>query len=214
MHNNIPVSYGSYRSDRMGIRLAEFVVDRLPGTWHVTNQGALTWYEFARTVLTAAPYMVLTTPSLAVSSVKELVALAKAKPNGVSFASAGTGSIIHMGAELLVFLSIGAVVPALPRYVMGPLGGDGFTAGLVVGAFGVTSVFLRPVGGRFSDRHGRRPVQEEPLHQMHSELLDRGELLGALHAFSNHLRAVIVRELHHRLDEILLDEVRIDAVDE
>lgn len=30
MHNNIPVSYGSYRSDRMGIRLAEFVVDRLP----------------------------------------------------------------------------------------------------------------------------------------------------------------------------------------
>ena len=57
------------------------------------------------TVLTAAPYMVLTTPSLPVSSVKELVALAKAKPNGVSFASAGTGSIIHMGAELLVFLS-------------------------------------------------------------------------------------------------------------
>ena len=25
-----------------------------PGTWHVTNQGALTWYEFARVVLTAA----------------------------------------------------------------------------------------------------------------------------------------------------------------
>ena len=36
------------------IALRSFVVDRLPGTWHVTNQGALTWYEFARVVLTAA----------------------------------------------------------------------------------------------------------------------------------------------------------------
>ena len=34
--------------------LRSFVVDRLPGTWHVTNQGALTWYELARVVLTAA----------------------------------------------------------------------------------------------------------------------------------------------------------------
>ena len=29
MHNRILVFYGSYRSDRMGIRLARFVVDRL-----------------------------------------------------------------------------------------------------------------------------------------------------------------------------------------
>jgi dTDP-4-dehydrorhamnose reductase len=36
------------------IALRAFVVDRLPGTWHVTNQGTLTWYEFARTVLIAA----------------------------------------------------------------------------------------------------------------------------------------------------------------
>jgi dTDP-4-dehydrorhamnose reductase len=36
------------------VALRAFVVDRLPGTWHVTNQGALTWYEFARVVLTAA----------------------------------------------------------------------------------------------------------------------------------------------------------------
>jgi dTDP-4-dehydrorhamnose reductase len=36
------------------VALRSFVVDRIPGTWHVTNQGALTWYEFARVVLTAA----------------------------------------------------------------------------------------------------------------------------------------------------------------
>ena len=57
------------------------------------------------TILTSAPYLVLTTPSLAVSSVKDLVALARSKPGGLSFASAGTGSIVHMTAELLVTLS-------------------------------------------------------------------------------------------------------------
>jgi dTDP-4-dehydrorhamnose reductase len=36
------------------VALRSFVIDRLPGTWHVTNRGALTWYEFARVVLTAA----------------------------------------------------------------------------------------------------------------------------------------------------------------
>ena len=57
------------------------------------------------TVLTSAPYLVLTTPSFPASSVKELVALAKAKPGAVSFASAGQGSILHLGAEMLVALS-------------------------------------------------------------------------------------------------------------
>lgn len=57
------------------------------------------------TILTSAPYLVLTTPSLPVSSVKDLVALAKTKPDGVSFASAGLGSIVHMSAELLVAMS-------------------------------------------------------------------------------------------------------------
>lgn len=57
------------------------------------------------TVLTAAPYLIVTTPSLPVASVKDLVALAKSKPGAISFASAGTGSILHMGAELLVALS-------------------------------------------------------------------------------------------------------------
>ena len=56
-------------------------------------------------VLTSAPYLLLVTPSLPVANVKELIALAKAKPGGVSFASSGQGSILHMSAELLVALS-------------------------------------------------------------------------------------------------------------
>jgi tripartite-type tricarboxylate transporter receptor subunit TctC len=57
------------------------------------------------TVLTSAPYIVLTTPSLPVSSVKDLVTLAKAKPGAISFASSGQGGILHLAAELMVALS-------------------------------------------------------------------------------------------------------------
>ncbi len=59
----------------------------------------------AITSLTSAPYLVLTTPTLPVSSVKELVALAKAKPGAISFGSSGTGGILHLSAELLAALS-------------------------------------------------------------------------------------------------------------
>jgi tripartite-type tricarboxylate transporter receptor subunit TctC len=57
------------------------------------------------TKLTANPYIVVVTPALPVRSVPELVALAKTKPGGLSFASAGTGSILHMGAELLAAMT-------------------------------------------------------------------------------------------------------------
>lgn len=59
---------------------------------------------------------------------------------------------------LLVFLSVGAVVPALPLYVTGPLDAGNFAVGVVMGAFAFTSVFLRPVGGRLSDQHGRKTI--------------------------------------------------------
>jgi tripartite-type tricarboxylate transporter receptor subunit TctC len=57
------------------------------------------------TALTTAPYLVLVTPSLPVSSVKDLVSLAKSKPGTLSYASAGQGSILHLSAELLLLLS-------------------------------------------------------------------------------------------------------------
>jgi len=57
------------------------------------------------TKLTSNPYIVTVTPSLPVASVKELIALAKTKPGGISFASAGIGSIVHMGAELLTVMA-------------------------------------------------------------------------------------------------------------
>jgi len=57
------------------------------------------------TKLTTNPYILVTTPSLAVSSVKDLVALARSKPESVTYASSGTGGVLHLGAELLCALT-------------------------------------------------------------------------------------------------------------
>lgn len=61
-------------------------------------------------------------------------------------------------ATLLGFLAIGAVLPVLPRYVKGPVGGGDIAVGVVVGAFALSAVVGRPIAGRLADVHGRKPV--------------------------------------------------------
>ena len=55
--------------------------------------------------LTSTPYLVVVGPALPVRSIKELIALAKAKPGAISYATSGAGSITHFGAALLPMLS-------------------------------------------------------------------------------------------------------------
>ena len=55
--------------------------------------------------LTANPYILLTTPTFPVASVRDLIALAKAKPGQVTYGSAGIGSNPHLSAELFCFLA-------------------------------------------------------------------------------------------------------------
>lgn len=55
----------------------------------------------------SAPSLLVVSPSLGVKSVKELIALAKAKPGQLNFSSAGIGSITHFAAEL--FKSMAAI---------------------------------------------------------------------------------------------------------
>jgi dTDP-4-dehydrorhamnose reductase len=43
----------TFAADLAGM-IKRLVVERRPGTFHVTNQGAVSWYEFAREVLSAA----------------------------------------------------------------------------------------------------------------------------------------------------------------
>lgn len=59
-------------------------------------------------------------------------------------------------AGTLYFLSIGVVLPVVPVYVHGPLGGSEVAVGVAVGAFAVGAVALRPFAGRLGDRVGRR----------------------------------------------------------
>ncbi len=57
--------------------------------------------DFAPIVLvTMMPFLMVVHPALPVKSVKELIALAKARPGQLNYASPGTGSTTHLAAEL------------------------------------------------------------------------------------------------------------------
>ena len=55
-------------------------------------------------------------------------------------------------------VAVGAVLPVLPRYVHGPLGAGNVAVGVVIGAYAITGLLLRPFAGRLADRRGRRPA--------------------------------------------------------
>jgi tripartite-type tricarboxylate transporter receptor subunit TctC len=57
------------------------------------------------TITATVPLVVVVTNSLPAKSVKELIDLAKAKPNGLSVASSGTGSSPHLTAELFQLMT-------------------------------------------------------------------------------------------------------------
>ena len=73
-------------------------------------------------------------------------------------------SIVHRsthqltGSILAYFTGDGILLPAVPRYVQGPLGAGNVAVGLVVGAFSLSAFFLRPWVGGLGDRWGRRPL--------------------------------------------------------
>ncbi len=79
------------------------------------------------TLVGSAPYVLVVHPSLAATSVRELIALAKARHDQLTFASAGNGSGAHLAAELLKSLGgIGMIHvpykgagPALPDLIAG-----------------------------------------------------------------------------------------------
>jgi tripartite-type tricarboxylate transporter receptor subunit TctC len=86
------------------------------------------------TLMTSTPTVLVVTPQLGVKSVKELIALAKAKPDTISFGSSGVASSTHLALELLKSLAQVKIthVPyaGSPQVVTDMLGGriDGFFA--------------------------------------------------------------------------------------
>lgn len=55
-------------------------------------------------------------------------------------------------------IAVGSVLPVLPRYIRGPLGENDLAVGVVIGAYAITGLLLRPVAGRIADRRGRKPT--------------------------------------------------------
>jgi predicted MFS family arabinose efflux permease len=70
-----------------------------------------------------------------------------------------TGAFVRLTvADLAYFTAAGVAIYTLPLYVTGPVGADKAGAGVAFGAFAVTALILRPLAGRVSDAHGRRPL--------------------------------------------------------
>lgn len=65
------------------------------------------------------PLLVVVHPSLPVKNVKELIALAKSKPGGLSYATSGQGSIVHLSTELFLFMA-GVKAVHIPYKGTGP----------------------------------------------------------------------------------------------
>ncbi len=62
--------------------------------------------DFAPVVLVgSSPNILIANPSLPVSSVKDLVALARAKPGSLNFSSSGSGTSVHLSGEMFNILA-------------------------------------------------------------------------------------------------------------
>ena len=70
-----------------------------------------------------------------------------------------TPAFLALSAAVLAFFVSGAIfLPVIPRFTVGPLEGDDFAVGVVLGAFALASLAMRPFAGRLADRRGRRIV--------------------------------------------------------
>ena len=99
-----------------------------------------------------------------------------------------TGPFLALAlADLAYFVAAGILIQVTPLFAAGPLGADSVGVGIVIGAFSVTALLLRPWSGRLADRRGRRP------------LLIAGALLAAVtiaaHAVTSDLALLVVLRL-------------------
>jgi tripartite-type tricarboxylate transporter receptor subunit TctC len=90
---------------------------------------------------TVAPFFIYVHPSLPVKTVKELIALAKARPGELNYGSAGSGAATHLSAEL--FNSMAGVKITRIAYKGSGLASTGLMANEVQLLFGSASLGLQ-----------------------------------------------------------------------
>jgi MFS family permease len=81
-----------------------------------------------------------------------------AEPAAAPIARPGAAFAGIFAVTFCGLIAVGAVLPVLPRYVDGPLGAGNVAVGVVIGAYAITGLLLRPFAGRFADRRGRKPA--------------------------------------------------------
>jgi tripartite-type tricarboxylate transporter receptor subunit TctC len=92
------------------------------------------------TLITSTPTVLVVSPNLGVKSVKELIALAKAKPGTISFGSSGVGSSTHLALEL--FKSLAKVDITHIPYTGSPQVVTDLLAGRIQGYFSPASTVV------------------------------------------------------------------------
>lgn len=115
------------------------------------------------TQITSAPNIMVVHPSLPAKSVKELIALAKAKPGQIDYASSGNGSTQHLTGALFASMA-GINITHIPYRGSGPVTAD-LLGGQVQLAFpGIAGMLphiktgkLRPLGVTGSKRSPELP---------------------------------------------------------
>ena len=101
----------------------------------------------AVTQLVSNPYLLVATPTLPAKSVSELVAYAKANPDKLAYASAGSGSLTHLGLEILKSQT-GISMTHVPYKGMGPSGPDLISGRVHLGLWSIVSAQPHVRGGR------------------------------------------------------------------
>ncbi|MGZ8155276.1 MAG: tripartite tricarboxylate transporter substrate binding protein [Burkholderiales bacterium] len=86
------------------------------------------------TLVSQQPFILVVHPSLPARNVKELIALAKAKPGALNYASSGAGGIVHLGTEYFKSLA-GVEIVHIP-YKGGTTAHNDLVAGVVQVYFG------------------------------------------------------------------------------
>lgn len=80
------------------------------------------------TLIAASPLILVVHPSLPVKSLRELIALAKKRPNEISHGSSGNGTIVHLAAEMLKSMAgikmVHVPYKGSPQAVAGLLSGE------------------------------------------------------------------------------------------
>lgn len=97
--------------------------------------------------ITSAPNVLVVHPSLPVKSVKELIALAKAKPGQINYASSGNGSTQHLTGALFCKMA-GINMTHIPYRGSGPVTADLLAGQVTVGFPGIAGMLPHIKSGK------------------------------------------------------------------